>query len=462
MWHFDDVLKALNYVSLPTDIKLGNISIDTRTIAAGDIFLCLKGEKSDGHQYIETALQKGAGLIIASDPTFVQNATYSYILVDDGEETLRKLAIYARANATAQMIAVTGSAGKTTTKEFLNQILSQIGETVASPKSYNNHLGVPYSLSQLEQSTKFGVFEIGMNNVGEIEPLSKMVQPSIAIVTTIAPAHIGHLGSMEAIAKEKSQIFKGLTENGIALINGDLKESSLLIDAATESGCTKILTVGCGEHNDYQLITYDQGDTNTHVKIKTPKGTFDLSLSLFGQHLALTCLFVLAVTDILYINTQDVLSMLANLQPIDGRGRIMTFSIDHKNITLIDDAYNANLLSMKAGLDVLDRLPKAGRKIAVLGDMLELGDFSESIHAEICDYVNTKNIDVVYCVGHEMTKAALHIHKSKVVIYPTIDALKNDILNDLQSEDIILTKGSNGSRIHELVSFFLNTKSKAA
>lgn len=458
-WQSSDILQALNLaIDGESDFKATGISIDSRTLKLGEIFVAIKGENFDGHRFLQDALDRGAaGFIISQEPPhFLKDQTY--FIVNDTLEALKQLGHYTRQRSNAQVVAITGSAGKTTTKEWLAQTLSHFGKTVYSPASYNNHFGVPLSLSCLEEDTAFGVFEIGMNNEGEIEPLSVLVQPDIAIITTITEAHIGQLNSLDNIAKEKSTIFAGLKPGGIAILNYDDKHYEYLAEKAKTYGVSKIIKVGKKEGADVHLISADYDSTSrlTHVKAKIFHQPITYSAEFLGYHYVMNNLMVLAAAESLNIDLKKSIKEIENLQPVAGRGQQHVLSIaPDKKITLIDDSYNAHAASMEAGLSTLAQLPPAfpnSRKIAILGDMRELGEQSEALHKGLLPFLEKARVDLFFACGSYMKLVLDELSPPQQGGYSeNAEDLWQPLLDCLKNGDIVFVKGSKSTKVALLV-----------
>ena len=464
-WQASDILKALGLVASPSDFGATGISIDTRTLKPGEIFVAIKGETCDGHNFIKDAFAKGAVCVVISQPV-PELKTESYFLVDDTLEALKAFGSYARLQTEAKVIAITGSVGKTTTKHWLSQVLASFGKTAFSPESYNNCLGVPLSLATLEKDTNFGVFEVGMNNPGEIAPLSTLVQPDIAIITNIAEGHIGHLGSLEKIALEKSEIFKGLKAGGTVVLNQDAPQFDLLKKIATEKGIKNIITVGRAKDADVILLDYketpsDYASTIT-AEIKGKKVQYQLSL--IGEHYAFTSLFVFACIHHLGLSLEKAIQTLSTLKPFRGRGLQQKVTLLNGNtITLVDDAYNANPTSMKAGLTVLKSLSTKGKKIAVLGEMLELGQNTREYHQNLINEVKDAGIDIVFAAGVGMQSLFEELPDAlKGKFEKEAKALVPHLTSAIQDGDIVFVKGSKGSKVSLVVDYLLSQPSTVA
>lgn len=456
IWHTVDILQALNLkgdVSSP--FQATGISIDTRTLKPGDLFIALKGENFDGHDFLEQAFEKGAsGVIISQEPpNFLVNHTY--FKVSDPLKALQQLGQYARSRSSAKVIAVTGSAGKTTTKEWLAQVLGSFGSTVFSKASYNNHLGVPLSLAQLEPDTQFGVFEVGMNHGGEIEPLSQLIQPDIAIITTISEAHLGYFDSIEAIAEEKSNIFKGLKPGGTTILNHDNPFYEFFAHKAQHHGAKRILSVGQKKGSYIQLIEacYDDSCHQTLVKFKMGEDILTYSLDLVGEYYVINSLMVLAATKALGLDLDHSIEAVQTLKPIAGRGQRYTLCLTPgKTITLIDDAYNAHPTSMKSGLSSLAQIQSSGRKIVVLGEMRELGDKADCYHKELIPLLNEAGVDLIFATGPCLKPVFdAFLPQQQGAFQENALDLWQPLLESLRDGDTVFIKGSNGTKVYTLV-----------
>ncbi|OYX83153.1 MAG: UDP-N-acetylmuramoylalanyl-D-glutamyl-2, 6-diaminopimelate--D-alanyl-D-alanine ligase, partial [Azorhizobium sp. 35-67-5] len=361
------------------------ISIDTRTLAPGDAFFAITGENSDGHAYVDRALAGGAAVAVVAADKAEQMADGPLLVVPDVLAALTDLGRAARARSTAGIIAVTGSVGKTTTKEALRLALSPEGETHASAASYNNHWGVPLSLARMPREARFGVFEIGMNHPGEITPLVRMVRPQVAIITTVEAVHIAQFAGIEEIADAKAEIFDGLEPGGTAVLNRDNGQFERLAASARSKGVGRIVTFGADPASDVRLVEVAL-DPRCSVLVADVMGTkVTLKIGMPGRHIVQNALAVLAGVHLLGADLALAGLALARLRPPPGRGVALELALAGGTATLLDESYNANPASMRAAIDVLSRTPVGprGRRIAVLGDMLELGSEGETHHREL-------------------------------------------------------------------------------
>jgi UDP-N-acetylmuramoyl-tripeptide--D-alanyl-D-alanine ligase len=445
---------------------IGGISIDTRTIAAGEAFVAIKGERLDGHDYAETALAKGASLAVvdeASAGKFSKDA--ALLVVGDTLEALRKAGVAARARSAAKIIAVTGSVGKTGTKEALRLALSANGETHASTASFNNHWGVPLSLARLAESAKFGIFEIGMNHAGEIEPLVKLVRPHVAIITTIEPVHLEYFSGIEAIADAKAEIFQGIVPGGVAILNRDNPQFARLEAAAQAAKVSRIVSFGAEAKADARLldVALKEDGSAAHADILGEDVMFKLGAP--GRHLVMNALAVLAAAKLAGADLAKAAIALGNLVPPPGRGNTAALRLPGGNGLLIDESYNANPASMRAALEVLAHAPlgKDGRRIAVLGDMLELGPEGAARHAELAEAVSAAKTDLVFCSGplmHALWEALPSGLKGGYA--ESAAALEPQVIAALRGGDAVMVKGSNGSRMGAIVKSLIQKFGAAA
>ena len=434
------------------------ISIDTRTLAEGDLFVALKGDNSDGHDYVRKAFEAGAAAA-AIDEAHAQalaGAGPLYV-AKDTLVALEGLGRAARSRSKARIVAVTGSVGKTTTKELLRCALASAGETHASAASYNNHWGVPLTLARMPESARFGVFEIGMNHAGEITPLVAMAQPHIAIITRIAPVHLEHFASVEAIADAKAEIFSGLQRGGVAILNRDDAQFERLRDAAGAAGVRFVLSFGESAEADATLLSCDVDGETTRVQARVLGQDLTYTIGAPGRHIAMNSLAVLMASRAAGLDLQAAARALAGFRPPAGRGQRETLQAADGPFTIIDESYNANPASMRAALDLLGAAD-GKRRIAVLGDMLELGPQARALHAAIAEDVERNQIDLVYTAGPLMQALSEAIPAERRGAHAAnAAALEPIVLDALRAGDVVMIKGSNGSRMGPLVAAMRKT-----
>ncbi len=455
LWTIDELVDATGGVIRGSPAKnFTGVSIDSRTAAPGEIFVAIKGERQDGHDYVVTALKGGAGLAIVSRPTAEMEAAGPLLVVADPLEALENMGRAARARSLAQVIAVTGSVGKTSTKELLKLGLSQSGLTHASAASFNNHWGVPLTLARMQRECAFGVFEIGMNHAGEITPLTKMVRPNVAIVTTVAASHLGHFASLAEIADAKSEIFLGLEPGGTALINRDFEFYEKLATAARQAGCERIIGFGRNETAEIRLERIALHSECSCVTANILGETIIYKLGVPGEHHALNSLAVLGAVKLVGADLARAALALATAAPAKGRGVRFRLEAPNGEFTLIDESYNANPASMRAALALLGhtKTGPGGRRIAVLGDMLELGEQGPKLHAELAKAVDEARVDALYACGPLMGNLWEKTPGMRRGVYAeTSDMLKDALLNGLRGGDVVMIKGSLGSRMGPIV-----------
>jgi UDP-N-acetylmuramoyl-tripeptide--D-alanyl-D-alanine ligase len=470
----------------PQDVT--GVSIDTRAIQAGDLFVALKDVR-DGHEFVSQAFAKGAAAALVSSTYIKQPGDGALIRVADplhGDDPLNALiaigvAARARLADTARVIAVTGSAGKTGTKEMLRVCLETCGKVHASEKSYNNHWGVPLTLARMPADTEFGVFEIGMNHAGEITPLSKMVRPHITIITNVLPVHLGHFNSEADIAKAKAEIFVGLEAGGTAILLKDSTHFHGLQAAALVKGTT-VRTFGdfgdLREHEKngttppdagvedevgiYHLAAGYRSMFDVVVGGETSSPSYKVMHGMLGRHIAHNTAAVLLCLDELKLHSvngrlrPETYKPLENLTALPGRGAMSDLTLPTgSKVLLIDEAYNANPASMAAALRVFGSVTsrnRFSRRIAVLGDMRELGDFSDQLHRDLAPAVVDAGVDLVFAAGPHMKVLYDALPKHLCGKWAQTSAeLRDDLLKAISAGDAVMIKGSLGSRMGLLV-----------
>jgi len=453
LWTATDAARATGGRAT-TGWQATGVSIDTRTLQPGDLFVALRAAR-DGHDFVAQALDKGAAAALVSHvPDGVDPATAPLLIVEDVQAALEAMGRAARARTQARVVAVTGSVGKTSTKEMLRDVLSSHGRTHAAEASYNNHWGVPLTLARMPADTQFAVIEIGMNHPGEIAPLSRMARPHVAMVTTVAPAHLAAFESIEGIAHEKASIFDGLEEGGTAVYNGDLAVSPILHDTAARHAA-HLLSFGEGTAMHHRATRVTLKDACTVVEGRAWRSPILFKVMVPGRHFAVNAMGVLAVTHALGLDRAKVLTSLGTWRPGSGRGareRIVLDTVDaNMVIELIDDSYNANPASVGAALEVLaaavpcndmGRVSK-GRRIVYLGDMKELGKTEAALHAALAGHPAMAAIDRVHCVGPLMRHLWEALPDDKRGRWSeTADMMATNVARDLDAGDVVLAKGS--------------------
>lgn len=437
------------------------VSIDTRTIEKGDLFVALKDVR-DGHDFVAQALESGAGAALVSRIPEGLAKDAQLLIVDDVLAGLERLGQAARARTRARVVAVTGSVGKTSTKEMLLAMLGDQGRTHASVASYNNHWGVPLTLARMPADTEFAIIEIGMNHPGEIAPLARMAQADVAMVTTVAAAHLEAFDDLAGIAVEKASIFEGVKPGGWAVINADIEHAAILMAKAVDCRLRE-LEFGLHGHHFKLLDVHVQADT-TVVQASHDDVPILFKIATPGRHFAMNGLGALAVCHALGVDMALAAQSLGRWQPYKGRGVREVIVLDpietHLTLALIDDSYNANPTSMAAALEVLaasevthdiGRVSK-GRRIAFLGDMKELGPDAVALHAGLAHLPATQALDVVHCIGPLM--GSLHDllpeHQRGIRAETSAEVLP-DLRGLLDSGDVVLAKGSLSMKLGAIV-----------
>ncbi|MCQ0092476.1 UDP-N-acetylmuramoyl-tripeptide--D-alanyl-D-alanine ligase [Roseovarius sp. M141] len=441
--------------------QANGVSIDTRTIQPGDLFVALKAER-DGHDFVAGALAKGAAAALVSHVPDGVAADAPLLIVPDVLAALETLGRAGRARTNARVVAVTGSVGKTSTKEMLREVLARQGRTHAAEASYNNHWGVPLTLARMAQDTEFAIVEIGMNHPGEIAPLSRMARPHVAMITTVAAAHLEAFDDLAGIAREKAAIFEGLEPGGAAIVNADLDTTFILLDAARAAGA-RIVTFGAGG-DAYRLDGVQLNNDCTVVRATIAGDPAVFKILSAGRHFAMNGLAVLAAVDALGGDAGLAAPDLARWRPPAGRGTREVIDLDSADedctLDLIDDAFNANPTSMAAALEVLAAsTPRdgvgciaKGRRIAILGDMLELGADEVEMHRALADLPHIAALTSVHCVGPRMRALWEALPRAqRGQWFEGADDLVLRVHGVIDAGDVLLVKGSKGSKVSKIV-----------
>jgi UDP-N-acetylmuramoyl-tripeptide--D-alanyl-D-alanine ligase len=457
LWTLDAMAQAMGAEragALP--VSVNGISIDSRSIGPGDAFFAIKGDNRDGHEFVAAALKGGAGVaVVATDWHGSDIGNAPLLRVPDVLEGLRALARAARARLNAKVIGVTGSVGKTGTKEALRLALGSNGATHASVASYNNHWGVPLSVARCPADVRYAVFEMGMNHSGEIEPLSRLAQPHVAIITTVEPVHLEFFASVEAIADAKAEIFRGLEPGGAGVINRDNPHYERLAAAARDAGVGRIVSFGEHAKADARLVKSSlQPDCST-VQARILGADVAYKLGAPGKHVVLNSLAVLAAVSLVGADLALSALALAELAPATGRGaRVMLSLGNGEPALLIDESYNANPASMRAAIALLGQaeIGPRGRRIAVLGEMLELGAAGPDLHRGLVEPIRAHGIDLVFCCGplmHALWEALPSERRGGYA--ESAGALEADVIAAIRPGDAVMVKGSLGSRMAPIV-----------
>lgn len=433
LWTAQEVASATGG-QIRSDWVVSGISIDSRTISEGDLFIALTAAR-DGHEFVASALERGAAAAMVSHIPEGMQDDLRLVLVDDVQTGLEALGRSGRARMAGRVLAITGSVGKTSAKEMARFALSGQGNVHIAEASYNNHWGVPLTLARMPADTDYAVIEIGMNHPGETAPLAMMARPHVALITTIAPAHLEAFpDGLEGIAREKSYIFKGVEAGGTAVIPKGLPQSGLMEGIATDLG---LRVVGFGPQTATDNLT---GEGQTHA--------LGLTLPGAGQHMAQNALGVMAACVALGINPPEVVQGISRWSPVSGRGAVEVIG----DLTVIDDSFNANPASLSAGLAMLASREGEGRRVAILGEMLELGEDAEAFHAAIADDPAMASVDIVHSSGPLMCALMEALPPAKRGLWvASSDAFVERLPELTMAGDIVLIKGSKSSRVSQVV-----------
>lgn len=437
------------------EAPIRSISIDTRTLQPGGLFFAIRGEARDGHDFVSDALEKGAAAAVidsAHEGLFAEDQ--AVIVVDDVLLALERLARTRRQQMQGLALAITGSVGKTSTKEMLRIALSGQGRVHASVASYNNHWGVPLTLARMPKATRFGVFEIGMSNPFEILPLTAMVRPHIAIVTTVEPVHLAQFHGVEGIADAKGEIFAGLEPGGVAILNADNPHSARLAAHAGASRAGRIVRFGSGESADIRLkqVHLDPDFSLVSAEVFGIPVTYRIGAP--GRHLAMNSLAVLGAAHVAGADLALAALALQDFGSVEGRGKREALRLGDRHFLLIDESYNANPSSMRAALAVTGSVPRGarGRRIAVLGDMLELGPEGPQLHAGLKEPILEADVDLVFAAGPLMRNLYQGLPADRRGAYAEdAEALAPILCDAIQPGDVVMIKGSLGSRMGRVV-----------
>jgi UDP-N-acetylmuramoyl-tripeptide--D-alanyl-D-alanine ligase len=454
-WKAEDVMHAVHGHNLHEQTwKAHGVSIDSRTVQKGDLFVALKGPEHDGHDHVAAAFTNGAiAAIVAHQPPQV-SAQAPLITVEDTFIALEELGHAGRARAEAKIIAVTGSVGKTGTKDMLRLMLNATGSAYASEGSLNNHWGVPLSLARLPADAHYGVFEMGMNHAGELGPLSRQAQPHVALITTIEAAHLEHFPSIHAIADAKAEIFLGVKPGGTAVLNRDNLQFARLASAAKAAGIKKILGFGHDGKCDARLLKRRTGSQASEIDAEILGRKISYRLEVPGEHLALNSLGALLAAAVAGSDVEACAAALAHYKQTKGRGVIQTIAVTGGEITVIDESFNASPAAVRFAIRVLGEMKPGigGRRILVLGDMRELGTLAPSLHVDLDTSIIEAGIDRVFCCG-EMMKHLYDALPTNGRGYHAMTSagLAPHIVGAVRAGDIITVKGSHSMHMEVII-----------
>lgn len=442
LWTSEEIVAATGATLAGPPFAATGVSIDTRSLEPGDLFVALAGVR-DGHEFVDQALALGASGVLAS-----KAVAGSAVMVDDTLAALEKLGLAARDRAAqARRGAVTGSVGKTSVTQAIAAGLKLAGRWHSSVKSYNNHIGVPLTLARMPRDTERAVFEIGMNHAEEIRPLTRMVRPHAALVTTVGPVHTENFeNGEEGVAQAKAEIFDGLERGGIAILNADNRWFELLKAAALAAGA-EVRTFGSGETRDARLIDFQAAGGHAVVQARFHGKGLDFPILQTGLHWGLNSMAVLLMLEALGVDLDDTLAALGSFEPLAGRGAETEVQIPGGSFTLIDESYNANPISMASAIATLGGRKTSGRRIVALTDMLELGPDAVRFHAGLAAPLEAADVDLVFCAGPLMKSLYDALPSTRRGAYAqTAAEIAPQVARTAEPGDLVMVKGSNGSK----------------
>jgi UDP-N-acetylmuramoyl-tripeptide--D-alanyl-D-alanine ligase len=453
LWAWGDLLSASGATPDGTPAAaINGFSLDTRTLQPGEMFVAIRDVR-DGHDFVLEAFRKGAAAALVESAYKRVAGDGALLRVEHPLEALRAIARAARARSRASIVAVTGSVGKTGTKEALRACLSRLGETHAAEKSFNNHWGVPLTLARLPVSARYGVFEIGMNHAGEIAPLARLVRPQVAIVTTVEPVHLQFFKSVAEIAEAKAEIFAGIDPGGTAVLNRDNAYFDLLNKRALDAGA-RVVSFGRHQDADVRPEVLTLGADGTDIVVRVGGKRIAYRLAAPGGHIAQNSLAVVAAIDALGADVEAAVPALTGLTAAKGRGARREISLSDGAVLLIDESYNANPASMRSALAAMATVPRQRfkRRIAVMGDMLELGDDSARLHEDLKEAVDAAEVDLVFACGPHMQRLYAALSSAQRGEWgPTSQDILAPLIATVRGGDVVMIKGSLGSRMEPLV-----------
>lgn len=426
------------------------VSIDSRTTRPGDLFVAIKGDNTDGHAYVDSAIERGAAAAMISRTHAAAAQSHPLLRVDDTDAGLRSLGRAARDRTDATVIGVTGSVGKTGTKEMIAAMLEPLGPTARTTGNLNNHWGLPLSLARMPRDSAFGVFELGMNHAGEIAALSAILRPDIAVITTVESVHLEFFASEEAIADAKGEIFSAMGRDGAAVLNRDNRHYERLRSHAEAAGLSRICAFGSDRAADVRLVDASLAPDHSEVRANVAGTPVTYTLGAPGRHLVLNSLAAIAAAHLAGAEPAAAAQRLADFHAMKGRGMQAKITIAGGSFRLIDESYNASPASMRAAIEVLGRTPCGpnGRRIAVLGDMLEVGRTAPDLHAALAPSLVANGVSIVLAAGRHMKHLTDALPNGIESFHgPNSEAIRERVLETVRPGDVVMVKGSLGSRM---------------
>ncbi len=449
IWNNRKLAKALD-IDIPYSFNTNILQFNSKDVKPGDLFIALKGNNGDGHDYVQDALHRGASAVIVNENfnNFFKN---KIILVPDTYQALLKLAHYKRSSSNAKFIGITGSVGKTTTKEMMKHVISSLGNVFASRYSFNNYLGISLDLASLHQSTEFAIFEMGMSMTGEIAVLSKLVKPDIAIINNIAPVHLKNFNNLEEILYSKAEIFIGLSGKKTAIISHDIEEYDKLYNLLKETGITEIYTFGYHTSSSSKILSYSDDSETSKIVLDVLGKKINVVSKLVGPKKATNIAVVLLLCDLLNFDLQNISEKLASFDYVQRRGNIIYINDGKKVYSIIDESYNSSPVTLQEALLRLKN-KKAKNKIAILGDMKELGIDSDKYHLDVLPWLLDAKVDKVVTIGELMKNLYKKLPMDKIH-FDSVDQSLNSIDDMISDQDVVLCKGSRSMRLYHIVKY---------
>lgn len=448
MWLLEDILSAVKGTPLRAERQaFTGISTDSRNIRDGQLFIPLVGPNFDGHNFIDQAyIKSGGGSLCHKDKKdFCGKTGGTIILVEDTTQALLDLARFRRERLSATFIAITGSNGKTTTKELLVHIMNGYAKTAYNEKNYNNQIGISQAILAIENQPQYCVLELGTNHPGEIAPLARLVEPDLSVITNVNASHLEGLGDIEGVLREKASLFEGTKPDGTIFIN--LDDPSLR--SLAESAPRRALSFGIARKADYTLsIDKDRGLAGFDIRLSLRGESIGTTTRLLGMHNLYNILTAAAIASYIAVPPQDIAEGIASFEPYPGRFHAIR---SKKGYTVIDDAYNANPASMEWAITTLDNMPCTGKKIAILGDMKELGEKQTAYHQDLGKLLKKSKLSAIILLGDEIRAALEAINNGRARMFPDIASLVEHVSGIAGKDDIILVKGSRAMNMDKIV-----------
>ncbi|QDT27111.1 UDP-N-acetylmuramoyl-tripeptide--D-alanyl-D-alanine ligase MurF [Gimesia panareensis] len=436
--------RSMNIDSAAADVA--GISIDSRTVQPGDLFFAIQGKRQDGHQFVGQALSQGATACVVKQGAVADDSSAPLLVVDNVNQALAGFAHWYRRQQTATVIGVTGSIGKTTTRNMIHSALAPYLKGVQSPANYNNEFGVPLSIAQLEKQHQYAVLELGASQTGEIRKLAQIASPEIGVISGIGPSHLEHFGTLQCTAEAKAELFEQLPASGLAIVNGDDRYADFLVSRSPAPA----FRVGLSDDNDLRAAGVHRGESGLTFHVE---GT-EFVIPVVGKHFVYPALIAIAVGKILGLTSQELSDSLRAFQPVRGRCHVELIG----DWTVVDDAYNSSPVSMRAACELLSEWPTTGKRVLVMGDMLELGPDSASYHYEIGKKIAGSPIEWLFVCGEQATAVVAgavenQFPAGRVVQGVDIEEIQAEVYSRLEPGDVVLVKGSRGMRMERLIDY---------